>query len=151
MKHARHNWIPEVPTRLELINPIHLYSTLETNKDALAHNNRRHLLTLAIKQLPAIAESRGYDAPLLPKSILLACEFVEALPTNRALPRVFVEEDGGVVMIWNDSKSLALTFEGAKLHASVNPGARSTHLEPMIYNGGHIHPKLLVHIPKRGN
>jgi len=106
-------------------------------------------LALAIKQLSVITESRGYDAPLLPKSTLLAREFVEALPTNRALPRVAVEEDGSVIMIWSGPKSLALTFEGAKLHASVNPGAQSKHLEPMIYNGGHIQPKLLDHIPER--
>ncbi len=148
MNRARHTWTSALPDP-KFSNPICSYTSQETSKDALGHNQRRHLLKLTINQLPALAESRGYEALLLPKSILIACEFIEALPTNRALPRVAVEEDGSIIMIWQGSKSLALTFEGARLHASVNPGAQSTHLEPMIYNGGHIQPELLDHIPER--
>jgi hypothetical protein len=122
------------------------YADLETSAEALAHEHDRLLLLRAIDW---VLVERGGPTSRSTASRAAAAAFIQNLPTNRALPRVTVDEDGDLVMIWDDRGRCAVTFEGVTLHMVVNPGANSQHIEPTIYHGGHIHPKLLHNIPVR--
>jgi len=126
------------------------YSEVDVSQPALARAERFKQLLRAIALLPELAESRGY-ASVSRKSLQLAAAFVRALPENRMLPRVAVDEDGDVLMTWDGPPPYcALTIERSVLHMVANPGANSTHVAPTPYNGGRIPPRLLQHIPERG-
>jgi hypothetical protein len=131
------------------INPLEGYADLDTSHGAPARELDRARLIGAIYHLPLIAEDHGRR--MSGESITTAIEFVRNLPTNCSLPRVAVDEDGDVVMAWDDGPGrCALTFEGSMLHMVVNPGAKSTHIKPEPYHGGHIQLDLLRHLPRRG-
>ncbi|MCJ2084741.1 hypothetical protein MKK88_01865 [Methylobacterium sp. E-005] len=130
--------------------PFELYSDLDLTADGASERQRRAHLLDAIRQLPAYADALGYPK-VKPMTVRLAQDFVLRLPHNRALPKVAVDDEGDILMRWSGlTGRCALTFEGSVLHMTVNPGATSQHVEPTIYNGGHIPPGLLLHIPTRG-
>lgn len=121
------------------------YSDLDTSVDAVKHDRERHLLILAIKHLALLS-----DEKLSLTALLAAIEFVTNLPTNRALPKVAADEDGDVFMAWDAApQRCTLTFEGKTLHLVINPGSKSVHVDPTIYQGGHIPPVVLQHMPRR--
>ena len=126
------------------------YSEVDTDKDLPLTERERSDLISAIAQLPVVAQQRGYQSAVSVTSIKVASVFVEKIPTNRALPKAGVDEDGSVYLIWNDpNPRCAITFEGTILYTVANPGSNSIHHEPMNYNGGHIPPRILDAIPAR--
>lgn len=116
---------------------------------AFQASRERELLAQTIAALPELAEERGYKS-VSDKSIFSALAIVECLPENRALPRVAVDEDGDVLMVWGEPhQKFALTIEGETIHMVVNPGQHSTHLDPVIYNGGYLPLPILEHVPTK--
>ena len=109
---------------------------------------RKAALSETIAALAECAAGMGLPPPS-PAGMALARDFVAALPDDRALPRVAVDEDGDILMAWGGAvQPFALTFEGAVIHAVVAPGARSTHLAPFSYGGGAIPAALLDAVPR---
>ncbi len=129
--------------------PVELYSGFDATPAAMAADRRRHLLSEAIRSLPEFAADRDYPTPSSAK-IGLARTFVTNIPENRLLPKVAVDDEGDILMAWGDRGELcALTLEGRVLHMVVNPGSRSTHIEPTVYNGGRLPVAILGAIPLR--
>jgi hypothetical protein len=148
MNFARASFADAMPV-MATGTPFELYSDLDPTADGAFERQRRAHLVDAIRQLPAYAEAMGYPQ-VSPATVRLALDFILRLPLNRALPKVAVDDEGDILMRWSGPTGrCALTFEGSVLHMTVNPGANSQHVEPTIYNGGHIPPGLLVHIPTR--
>jgi len=116
---------------------------------AFQASRERELLARTIAALPELAEERGYKA-VSDKTISSALAIAQCLPENRALPKVAVDEDGDILMVWGEpSQKFALTIEGETLHMVVNPGQHSTHLDPVIYYGGYLSLPVLQNVPKR--
>ena len=149
MNFARASFADAMPV-MSTGTPFELYSDLDLTADGASERQRRAHLLDAIRQLPAYADAMGYSK-VKPVTVRLAQDLVLRLPHNRALPKVAVDDEGDILMRWSGPTGrCSLTFEGSVLHMTVNPGATSQHVEPTIYNGGHIPPGLLVHIPTRG-
>lgn len=116
---------------------------------AFQASRERELLAQTIAALPELAEERGYK-PVSEKSIVSALAIADYLPENRALPRVAIDEDGDILMVWGEPRQrFALTIEGETIYMVVNPGQHSTHLDPVIYNGGYLPLPVLEHVPNR--
>lgn len=125
------------------------YSLVDASPEATCRSNDRRLLTSAIMSLPLLAKERHYNA-ISSKTLNVAVDLLSRLPINRALPKVAVDEDGDILMEWNETTgACSLTVEGETLHMVINPGSNSNHLDPVIYNGGYFPPAILSHIPIR--
>lgn len=131
-------------------NLLDMYTEIDAGAGAAERSRRRNALVAAIKQLPALADEQGYSE-IPSQAISSAIEFVMNLPINKALPKVASDPDGEVLMVWDGVPCpCSLTFVGGTAYMVVNPGAHSEHLDPTIYNGGHIPPKFIVRIPAGG-
>jgi hypothetical protein len=109
----------------------------------------RDLLKQAILTLSYIARDRKYR-DISTTTLAVALNIAIYLPENRALPKVSVDEDGDVLMVWGEPRTaFALTIEGETLHMVANPGSASNHLSPLIYHGGYLPGAFLSNIPER--
>jgi hypothetical protein len=124
------------------------YAEQETGPRDVAIRRERNLLLSALNQLPVIAIAQGYAVEPSTTALAFAVEFVKNLPSNRVWPKVAPDEEGNVLLVWGGPPPrCAITLEGSTLHVVENPGSNSTHLDPIIYNGGHIPPRVLACIP----
>ncbi|KMO43698.1 hypothetical protein VQ03_07115 [Methylobacterium tarhaniae] len=143
------NYTEAMPATASRGTPFALYSDLDPTRESSIHNSRLAHLVDAIRQLPAHAKDMDY-ADVSPVTMQIAIDFVRRLPLNRALPKVAVDDEGDILMRWAEPTGrCALTVAHQVLHMTANPGSNSTHVEPLVYNGGHIPPALLQHIPIR--
>lgn len=138
----------------EFLGSVHqnvdLYADVDISRAAENHARQVHLLMKAITTLPVIAKVKGYGTVPSRQAIGAAIDFARNLPSNRQLPRVAPDDDGDILMVWqNDAGGCAITFEGRRLHVVANPGRASTHFAPIIYNSGSIRPEILRCIPVR--
>lgn len=110
-------------------------------------DEKRIDLINAILGLGEIARFRGYP-DVQTGSYATALDVASNLPENRVLPKVAVDEDGDILMVWGEPRtSFAMTIQGKTIHMVLNPGSSSTHLDPIIYHDGYILPCVLQHIP----
>jgi hypothetical protein len=138
------NWVTETRDPYNEGN----YRIAESATDAERRRDS-FLLLQAIATLPTLSRERGYGEVSL-KSIYSAVQIAEGLPTNRSLPKVTVDEDGDILMVWGEPiQQFALTIEGETIHMVVNPGTVSNHLHPVIYYGGYLPLAILEHVPNR--
>lgn len=149
MNYTLANYSEAMPAPVVRGTPFTLYSGLDPSRESTSHDNRRLYLIDAIRQLPAYA--RDMELPAVsPVTVQIAVDFVRNLPLNRALPKVAVDDEGDVLMRWTEPTGrCALTVAHTVLHMTANPGSNSTHVEPIVYNGGNIPSGLLQHIPTR--
>jgi len=130
-------------------DPVCLYSDIDISSGATARAVATERLGLAIQRLPSHAEAQGLKRELSQLSLAAARAFIGLLPTNRALPRVGADEDGDVFLVWDTPTGVCeLTLAGMTLYMVINPGSRSTHIPQTTFDGGHIPPSILQHIPR---
>ena len=126
------------------------YADLDFSPAAIEAQKRRTQLIQTLGRLPEIASQLGWCQSVKSFSLGRAATFIGSLPTNRLLPRVAADDEGDVLLLWDTvAGAVGLTVEGFYLHLSVNPGANSRHLGPLLFSGTNIPSEVLAEIPIR--
>ena len=128
------------------------YNTYSSNSSIMEGSSdyNKSVLIKVIWTLPLVATEYGY-AGIGINTLVAAQDFVKVLPSNRALPRITVDEDGEILLMWTGvggNIKLGVTVYGDSISAVANPGSRSEHLEAVVFNG-YIPPSILDHVPEK--
>jgi hypothetical protein len=110
----------------------------------------KHSLKEAIRELIFFAEVDNCSAPSL-DTLLAALQMVTALPENKRLPKISLDGDGDVLLMWEGPGGqirLGITVQGQTLSAVANPGVKSEHFNPIVFRG-YFPPAILAHVPTR--
>lgn len=124
------------------------YSGLETSREAIQRNPEVRKLLGVLHRLTRHSSIAG-EMSVARQSLAFADALIRHLPINRILPKVAADEDGDILMFWEEPNRCALTIAGSQLLMVVNPGAKSEHIDPVTYSGGHIPPAILARIPTK--
>jgi hypothetical protein len=126
------------------------YADLDFSPPEIEARKRRDQLVKTLGQLPNIASQFGWCQSVKSFSLHQAAVFISNLPTNRMLPKVAADDEGDILLLWDKAVgAIGLTVEGYHLHLSINPGADSTHIGPVLFSGPNIPPEILAEIPTR--
>jgi hypothetical protein len=118
--------------------PMQGYSSVDLSADAMERFRQLPRLISAIDALQAIAQERSYHR-ISATTRSVAIDLVKKLPLDRILPKVSVDEDGDILMVWDgEQNACALVVEGPVLHFVRNPGSESTHFAaaPVFWTEG---------------
>lgn len=121
--------------------------------EALQHKRDRDALIKLVSQLSAygLSWAIGEGVPISPSTELTAQQFLNALPSSKALPKIAPDGEEGLMMVWErGGDPLLVTVEDLRLHAVI--GATTQHAEywPNIqFDRPEIPQTLLDAIPAR--
>ena len=79
-----------------------------------------------------------------------AVAFIRHIPKEYRLPKVAPDDEGDIIMVWEDDKTALLNVEGWKLHFVANPATpNSEHFPEVNFDGEAIPYALLDRLPVR--
>jgi hypothetical protein len=146
------DWYPRLPWQRHSVSIAALPGDALTREAIGREERRRALISLVYRfAIHGLSWTADQTATIPPATAVVAEAFFDALPANKALPKISPDGEDGLMMVWEGSGDpLLVTLDGVRLHAVIaatTPYAE--YLNDVPFDCWEIPAAILTAIPSR--